>query len=59
MVDFLSDIKKDDGFSALHLAALNGHKDVTNVLLTQVYFFYPSHMVVGFTTTYAISAYHH
>ncbi|KAJ8320485.1 hypothetical protein KUTeg_002072 [Tegillarca granosa] len=30
----IADIKKDDGFSALHLAALNGHKDVTNTLLT-------------------------
>lgn len=27
------DQKKDDGFSALHLAALNGHKDVAAVLL--------------------------
>ena len=27
------DLKKDDGFSALHLAALNGHKDVAAALL--------------------------
>lgn len=30
------DIKKDDGFSAIHLAALNGHRDVTFSLLTLV-----------------------
>lgn len=28
--------KKDDGFSALHLASLNGHRDVVEVLLTTV-----------------------
>lgn len=30
------DIKKDDGFSAIHLAALNGHRGVTFSLLTLV-----------------------
>jgi len=30
------DMKKDDGFAPLHLAALNGHKDVTNTLLSTV-----------------------
>ena len=30
------DVKKDDGFAALHLAALNGHKDVANTLITMV-----------------------
>ena len=29
----LVDIKKDDGFSAFHLAALNGHKDVIKILV--------------------------
>ena len=29
----LVDIKKDDGFSAFHLAALNGHRDVIKILL--------------------------
>lgn len=29
----LVDVKKDDGFSALHLAALNGHKDVVDTLI--------------------------
>lgn len=29
----LVDIKKDDGFSAFHLAALNGHKEVVKCLL--------------------------
>jgi ankyrin repeat protein len=29
----LVDIKKDDGFGALHLAALNGHCDVADILL--------------------------
>lgn len=27
------DVKKDDGFSALHLASLNGHKDVVETLV--------------------------
>ena len=31
------DLKKDDGFSALHLASLNGHRRVAEVLLNQVY----------------------
>ena len=30
------DVKKDDGFAALHLAALNGHRDVANTLITMV-----------------------
>ena len=30
------DVKKEDGFAALHLAALNGHRDVTNTLLSMV-----------------------
>ena len=30
------DIKKDDGFAALHLAALNGHKDVAEALINLV-----------------------
>jgi ankyrin repeat protein len=29
-------MKKDDGFAPLHLAALNGHRDVTNTLLVTV-----------------------
>ena len=29
----LTDMKKDDGFSAFHLAALNGHKEVVKCLL--------------------------
>ena len=32
------DVKKDDGFAALHLAALNGHKEVAEILLTVVRF---------------------
>jgi ankyrin repeat protein len=32
----LVDGKKDDGFAALHLAALNGYADVASILLTQV-----------------------
>lgn len=31
------DMKKDDGFAPLHLAALNGHRDVTNTLLVTVH----------------------
>ena len=30
------DMKKDDGFAPLHLASLNGHRDVTNTLLVTV-----------------------
>lgn len=30
----LVDVRKDDGFAALHLAALNGHCQVTETLLT-------------------------
>ena len=30
------DIKKDDGFAALHLAALNGHKEVAHALINVV-----------------------
>ena len=30
----LIDVKKEDGFAALHLAALNGHKDVAAILLS-------------------------
>ncbi|XP_076300738.1 E3 ubiquitin-protein ligase mind bomb 2 isoform X1 [Lasioglossum baleicum] len=30
----LVDVKKDDGFAALHLAALNGHRDVAAILLS-------------------------
>lgn len=29
----LVDVKKDDGFSALHLSALNGHKEVVDTLV--------------------------
>ena len=32
----LVDIKKDDGFSALHLAALNNHKNVAEIMIKQV-----------------------
>jgi len=35
------DVKKDDGFASLHLAALNGHKEVANTLLTLVSDFVP------------------
>jgi len=31
----LVDIKKDDGFSALHLAALNNHKNVAEIMIKQ------------------------
>ena len=31
----LVDVKKEDGFAALHLAALNGHRDVAAILLSQ------------------------
>lgn len=31
----LVDTKKEDGFAALHLAALNGHKEVAAILLSQ------------------------
>jgi len=31
----LVDVKKDDGFSALHLACLNGHYGVSKVLLEE------------------------
>jgi E3 ubiquitin-protein ligase mind-bomb len=31
----LVDVKKDDGFSALHLAALNGHSQVSEVLVKE------------------------
>ncbi len=30
------DVKKDDGFAALHLAALNGHREVARTLITVV-----------------------
>ena len=30
------DVQKEDGFAALHLAALNGHIDVVNTLITTV-----------------------
>ena len=33
------DYKKDDGFSSLHLAALNGHKDVAATLLKVIFTF--------------------
>ena len=32
------DMKKDDGFAALHLAALNGHFDVTQTLMVTASF---------------------
>lgn len=31
----LVDVKKEDGFAALHLAALNGHREVAVILLSQ------------------------
>lgn len=31
----LVDVKKDDGFAALHLACLNGHRAVAETLLVQ------------------------
>lgn len=31
----LVDVKKEDGFAALHLAALNGHRGVAAILLSQ------------------------
>lgn len=31
----LVDVKKEDGFAALHLAALNGHRDVAAILLSE------------------------
>lgn len=30
----LVNVKKDDGFAALHLAALNGHREVADILLS-------------------------
>lgn len=30
------DVKKEDGFSALHLAALNNHRDVAEILIKEV-----------------------
>ena len=30
----LVDVKKEDGFAALHLAALNGHREVTKTLIS-------------------------
>ncbi len=30
------DVKKDDGFAALHLAALNGHREVASTLISVV-----------------------
>lgn len=32
----LVDAKKDDGFTALHLAALNNHKEVAEILIKEV-----------------------
>lgn len=32
----LVDVKKEDGFSALHLAALNNHRDVAEILIKEV-----------------------
>lgn len=32
----LVDVKKEDGFSALHLAALNNHRDVAEILVKEV-----------------------
>ena len=32
----LVNVKKDDGFSALHLAALNGHRETAQILITEV-----------------------
>ena len=29
------DVRKDDGFSALHLSALNGHRDVASILIKE------------------------
>ena len=34
----LVDIKKEDGFSALHLAALNNHKSVAEIMIKDVSF---------------------
>jgi E3 ubiquitin-protein ligase mind-bomb len=31
----LVDVKKEDGFAALHLAALNGHSNVVEVLVRE------------------------
>ena len=33
----LVDVKKEDGFSALHLAALNNHKYVAEIMIKEVY----------------------
>ena len=35
----LVDIKKEDGFSALHLAALNNHKCVAEIMIKEVTMF--------------------
>ena len=32
----LVNVKKDDGFAALHLSALNGHREVADTLITLV-----------------------
>lgn len=32
----LADVKKEDGFSALHLASLNNHRDVAEILVKEV-----------------------
>lgn len=32
----LADVKKEDGFSALHLAALNNHYEVAEILIKEV-----------------------
>jgi len=36
----LVDVKKDDGFAALHLAALNGHLRTAETLVDVVGYFY-------------------
>lgn len=44
----LADVKKEDGFSALHLAALNNHYDVAEILIKEVSF---SKNIVNYSTT--------
>lgn len=34
-IQHLVDVKKDDGFAALHLTALNGHREVAAILLSR------------------------
>lgn len=51
------DEKKDDGYTALHLAALNNHVEVAELLVQQVWFCFINRLIALLNKIYKLCAY--